>query len=101
MSNVDESGNESKSLGENTLVSNEDEDQHDPFGFLDDDDIMFSRLLFNLMVWQVQPSNNGNANMNILIFNDFVQVSHEPLGCICSNSPKSTHAHAFHQNATP
>jgi hypothetical protein len=29
-SDVDESGNESKSLGEDPIVSNEDENQHDP-----------------------------------------------------------------------
>jgi hypothetical protein len=104
MSNVDESGNESESSSKNTIMSNEDEDQHDPWEFLDDDDIMFLRLLFNSMVWQVQQFDNGNPNLNIFILDDFVQVFHASPGCTCSNGSKSTHTHAinaFHQNATP
>ncbi len=50
MSNVDENVDESKSLGNNPIVSNEDQDQHDPFELLNDDNISFSRLLFDLTV---------------------------------------------------
>ncbi len=48
MSNVDESVDE-----KNPLVSHEDEDQHDPFEFANNDnldDIPFPRLLFDAIV---------------------------------------------------
>jgi hypothetical protein len=70
----------------------EDEDQHDHFEFPINDDlgnIMFSRLLSNAMVWWAQSSNNGNANLNMPAFYDFIQVPDvAPLGhkCTCSNS---------------
>jgi hypothetical protein len=51
MSNVDESADENESLSENPIMSDEDEDQHDPFKFPNDDDILFSRLLFNSIFW--------------------------------------------------
>jgi hypothetical protein len=69
---------------------NEDEDQHYPFEFLNDDDISFPRLLFDLTVWQVQGSNNGSAHLNMPILDDFVQVSNAPpplKGCTFSNGP--------------
>jgi hypothetical protein len=78
MFNVDESVDKRKSLGEDPMMSDEfddDEVEHDPFEFLNDDDTLFSRLLSNSLVWQVQGSNNGNANMNMPIFDYFVQVS--------------------------
>jgi len=56
MSNVDESVDKSDSLNENPTSSNEldeDEVEHDPFEFLHDDEIPFSRLLFDLTTWQV------------------------------------------------
>jgi hypothetical protein len=46
MSNVDESVDKNDILDENPLVSDEDEDQHDPFEFSNDDnldDILFPR----------------------------------------------------------
>jgi hypothetical protein len=70
MFNVNESANESNSLNENPTMSDEldeDEVEHDPH----DDEILFSRLLFGVMVWQVQRSDNGNANLNMpLLDND-------------------------------
>jgi hypothetical protein len=42
------------SLGKEPIMLdklNEDEDQHYPFEFLNDDDISFPRLLFDLTVW--------------------------------------------------
>ncbi len=30
------------------------------------------------MVWWAQPSNNGNANLNILAFYDFIQMHDAP-----------------------
>jgi hypothetical protein len=77
MSNVDESVDESKSSSENPIVSdepNEDENEHDLFKFLNDDDIPFSRLLLHSTIWQVQGSNNGDANPNMPIHHDFVQM---------------------------
>jgi hypothetical protein len=68
MSNVDESVNESESLGEDPIAldePNEDEVKHDPFEFLNHYKILFSRLLSNSKVWQVQGFNNGNVNMNM------------------------------------
>jgi hypothetical protein len=53
MSNVDESADKSDSFGKDIIVSNEpdeDEVEHDPFEIHPDDDIPFSRLLFDLMV---------------------------------------------------
>ncbi len=47
ISDVDESVDESNSLGENAIALNEhdeDEVEHDPFEFLHDDKILFSRL---------------------------------------------------------
>jgi hypothetical protein len=53
MFNVDESANESDSLGENPITSNEldeDEVEHDPFEFHLNDEIPFSKLLSDPMV---------------------------------------------------
>jgi hypothetical protein len=60
--------------------------------------ILFSRLLSNAMVWWAQPSDNGNANLNMLAFYNFIQVlDAPPLGCkyTCSNSWRSTHTHVI------
>ncbi len=81
MFNVDDNVEKSKSLNENLIMSNElDEDatKHDPIQFPNDDDISFSRLLFDSIVWQVQGSDNGNANLNMPIFGNFVQLSNAP-----------------------
>ncbi len=54
MSNVDESADESDPMDEDpTMLDERDEDEvkHDPFEFPHDDEIPFSRLLFNSMVW--------------------------------------------------
>ncbi len=54
MFNVDESADENDSSSENPIMSNElneVEIKHDPFEFSPDDEISFSRLLFNSMVW--------------------------------------------------
>jgi hypothetical protein len=51
MSNVDENLNESKSSIKNPILLDENEDQHDPFEFPNDDKILFSRLLSNLTIW--------------------------------------------------
>ncbi len=50
MSNVDENLNESKSSIKNPILLDENEDQHDPFEFPNDDKILFSRLLSNSTV---------------------------------------------------
>ncbi len=53
--------NMSNSLGEDPIMSNEpngDEVEHEHFEFPHDDEIPFSKLLFDLMVWQVQGSDN-------------------------------------------
>jgi hypothetical protein len=53
MSNVDESVDESHSSSKDPIVldkPNENEVKHDPFEFLHDDEIPFSRLLSNPMV---------------------------------------------------
>jgi hypothetical protein len=81
MFNVDENTNENDSLDKDPTTSNEldeDEIEHDPFEFLHGDEIPFSRLLFNLTIWQAQGSNNGDANPNMLLLNDNVQVSNAP-----------------------
>jgi hypothetical protein len=78
VSNVDESANENDSLGEDPIVSYEpyeDEVEHDPFQFPHDGEIPFSRLLFDLMVWQVQGFDNGNVNPNMPLLDVDVQVS--------------------------
>jgi len=78
---VDENVVESDSSNENPITSNEsdeDEVEHDPFEFLHDDEIPFSELLFDSTIWQVQGSNNGNANSNMSLLNDNVQVSDAP-----------------------
>jgi hypothetical protein len=54
MSNVNENEDETKSSGEDRIELNEldeDEVEHDPFEFPNDDEIPFSRLLSHLMVW--------------------------------------------------
>jgi hypothetical protein len=81
MSDVDENVVESDPLDEDPITSNEsdeDEVKHDPFEFLHDDEIPFSRLLFDLTIWQVQGFNNGNANSNMSLLNDDVQVFDAP-----------------------
>ncbi len=53
MSNVDESADESNSLGEDPTTlnePNEDEVEHEPFEFPHNDEIPFSRLLSNLII---------------------------------------------------
>jgi hypothetical protein len=80
MFNVDESANESDSLGEDPIASNElnkDEVKYDPFEFPHDDEIPFSILLFDSIIWQVQGFNNGDANPNNPLLND-VQMSNAP-----------------------
>jgi hypothetical protein len=81
MSNVDENVDESNSLDEDPTTSEEpddDEIKHDPFEFPHDDEIPFSRLLSNLMVWQVQGFNNGDVKSNMPLLYDDVQVSDAP-----------------------
>jgi hypothetical protein len=81
MFDVDENVDKSESLGEDPIVSNEldeDEVKHDPFEFLNDDKIMFSRLLYDPTVLQVQGFDNGDANPNMPLFEGYVQVSNEP-----------------------
>jgi hypothetical protein len=81
MSDVDESANESNSLNEDPIISNEldeNEVKHDPFEFPHHDEIPFSRLLSNSTVWQVERSNNGDANLNMPLLNDDVQMSNAP-----------------------
>jgi len=54
MFNVDESADENNSSSEDPIMSNEldeDEIERDPFEFSPNDEIPFSRLLFNSMVW--------------------------------------------------
>jgi hypothetical protein len=108
MSDVDENVDERNSLEEDSTTwdeLDEDEVKHDPFEFPHDDEIPFSRLLSNMMVWQVQRSNNGDANSNMPLLNDDVQVSDAPpQSCTCSNSPKSRHVHVineFHGSGPP
>ncbi len=84
---VDENANESNSVGEDPIVLNEpyeDEIKHDPFEFSHDDKILFSRLLFNSMVWQVQEFDNGDANPNMPLLDDNVKMSYA--------SPQVVHA---------
>jgi hypothetical protein len=81
MSDVDDNANESNSVGEDPIVLNEpyeDEIKHDPFEFSHDDKILFSRLLFNSMVWQVQEFDNGDANLNMPLLDDNVKMSYAP-----------------------
>ncbi len=81
MPNVNESVNENNSLGENPITSdelNEDEVKHDPFEFPHDEEIPFSRLLYDMIVWHVQGFDNGNANLNMSLLDDHVQVSNTP-----------------------
>ncbi len=57
------------------------------------------------MIWQVQGSNNGDANPNMPLLDDDVQVfDAPPLDYTCSNDTKSRHVHAineFHGNGPP
>jgi hypothetical protein len=39
-------------------------------------------MLSNSTVWQVQGSNDGNANLNMPLLNDDVQVFDAPLGVV-------------------
>jgi len=81
ISNVDESADESDSLDEYSKAANEldeNEVKHDPFEFLHVEEIPFSRLLFNLMVLQVQGFDNGNANPNMPLLHNDVQVFYAP-----------------------
>jgi hypothetical protein len=81
MFNVDESADESDSSDEDPIMLNEmnkDEIKHDPFEFLHDDKIPFSRLLYDPIVWQVQRYNNGDANPNMPLLNNNVQVPNAP-----------------------
>jgi hypothetical protein len=107
MSNVDENVDESNSLNEDPTSSNEldeDEVEHDLFEFLHDDEIPFSRLLFDLTAWQVQGFDNGNANPNMPLLDNDVQMFDAPPSCTCSNGPKSKHIHVineFHGSGPP
>ncbi len=81
MSDVDENANESDSVGEDPIMLDEpyeDEVEHDPFEFFHDDKILFSRLLFNEMVWQVQRFDNGDANLNMPLLYDDVKIFDAP-----------------------
>ncbi len=81
MFDVDDSANKSKSSNEDPIMLNEfDEDatKQDPIQFPNDDNISFSRLLFDSIVWQVQRFENGNANSNMPIFDNFVQLTNVP-----------------------
>ncbi len=81
MFNVDENANENDSSSEDPTTLDEldeDEVKHDPFEFPHEDKIPFSRLLFDLMVWQVQGSDIGDVNPNMALLNNNVQVSDVP-----------------------
>ncbi len=81
MFNVDDNADKSKSSNEDPIMSNElDEDatKHDPIQFPNDDNISFSRLLFDLIVCQVQPFDSGDANLNMLILDNYIQMSDTP-----------------------
>ncbi len=81
MFDVDENADASDSLGEDPIVldePNENEVEHDPFKFPLDDKIPFSRLLFDSMVSQVQGYDNGDANLNMPLLDDDVQMSNAP-----------------------
>jgi hypothetical protein len=81
MFDVDENANENDSLsGDPTTLDELDEDEvkHDPFEFPHDDEIPFSRFLFDLMVWQVQRFDIGDVNMNMELLDNNVQVSNAP-----------------------
>jgi hypothetical protein len=54
MFNVDESVNKNESSNEDPIMSNqpnEVEVKHDPFKFPNDNNILFSKLLFDSIVW--------------------------------------------------
>jgi len=77
---VHENANENDSLNEDPTTLDEldeDEVKHDPFEFLHDEKISFSRLLFDLMVWQVQRSDIGDVNLNMALLEN-VQVFDAP-----------------------
>jgi hypothetical protein len=101
MSIVDESAYESDSSDKDPTTldePNEDEVKHDPFEFPHDDKISFSKLLFDLTIWHVQGSNNGDANLNMPLLDIDVQVSDAPpLRYTCSNGPKSRHVHVINE----
>jgi hypothetical protein len=81
MFDVDENAVESDSSNKDRITSDEsdeDEVEDDPFEFLHDDKIPFLKLLSDLTIWQVQGFNNGNANSNISLLNNDVQVSNAP-----------------------
>ncbi len=74
-SNVGESANESDSSDKDLITlnePNENEIKHDPFEFPHDDKIPFSKLLSNMIVWQVQRFDNGDANPNMPLLDDDV-----------------------------
>ncbi len=78
---VDENENGNDSLSEDPTTLNEldeDEVKHDPFEFPHDDKIPFSRLLFDLMVWQVQRFDISNVNLNMALLDNNVQVFDAP-----------------------
>jgi hypothetical protein len=55
MSDVKGSSNKGNTSKENLLMSNEDNDQHDPFEFPNDDPstkVLFSKLLSNVSIWE-------------------------------------------------
>jgi hypothetical protein len=54
MSNVYENANEIESLSKDPIMLDEDDDQHDPFEFPNDDNISFSKLLSDsTMIMQI------------------------------------------------
>jgi hypothetical protein len=55
MSNVEGSSNKGNTSEEDILMSNGDNDQHDPFEFPNDDpsnNLLFSKLLSNARIWE-------------------------------------------------
>ncbi len=108
MSQVDESVDENNSLDKDSKTSNEldeNEVKHDPLEFPHDDKIPFSRLLFNLTIWQAQGSDIGDANPDMPLLNNDVQVSNASPPCYtCTNDHKSKHVHSineFHGSGPP
>jgi hypothetical protein len=106
---VDENANENDSLNDDPTTLDElddDEVKHDPFESPHDDKIPFSRLLFDLMVWQVQRSNIGDVNMNMALLDNNVQMFdaappqaiHVP---VAPNQNKSMQINGFHGNGPP
>jgi hypothetical protein len=107
MFDVDESADENDSSDKDPTTLdklNEDEVKHDLFEFPHDDKIPFSKMLFDMTGWQVQGSNNGDANPNMPLLHVQVFDAPPPPSYTCSNDPKSKHVHAineFHGSGPP